>query len=99
MIVSGLHIHPESLSPSVKWGQNVIWIENNPSHVMTCHMSMKLLLTFVIAETKEEKKKRKAAVKEAKRDRRIEKKETRAAFAQEFQEESRKVTTQTIRLN
>ena len=49
---------------------------------MTCHMSMKLLLTFLIAETKEEKKKRKAAVKEAKRDRRIEKKETRAAFAQ-----------------
>lgn len=65
-------------------------------HGRFCHLK---LLTFIIAETKEEKKKRKAAVKEAKRDRRIEKKETRAAFAQEFQEESRKVTTQTIRLN
>ena len=57
------------------------------------------ILNFWKGETKEEKKKRKQAVKEAKRDRRIEKKETRAAFAQEFQEESRKVTTQTIRLN
>ena len=57
------------------------------------------ILNLLKGETKDEKKKRKAAVKEAKRDRRIEKKETRAAFAQEFKEESRKVTTQTIRLN
>ena len=99
VLISRFPIHPECLSPWVEWDQKVISIGNNPSHVMTCHMSMKLLLTFLIAETKEEKKKRKAAVKEAKRDRRIEKKETRAAFAQEFQEESRKVTTQTIRLN
>jgi len=51
-------------------------------------------------ETKEEKKARKQAVKAAKRDRRIEKKETRAAFAQEFANEARREVTQnTVRLN
>lgn len=50
-------------------------------------------------ETKEEKKKRKALVKEAKRERRIEKKETQAAFANEFKSESKKVTLQTVRLH
>ena len=26
------HVHPKNLSPWVKWGQNVILDENNPSH-------------------------------------------------------------------
>ena len=56
-------------------------------------------MMIILAESKEDKKKRKAAVKEAKKERRIEKKETQAAFATEFKHESRKTQAQTVRLH
>ena len=62
-------------------------------------MIVKIKIIRIKGETKEEKKKRKALVKEAKRERRIEKKETQAAFADEFKSESKKVTLQTVRLH
>ena len=34
------HVDPENLSPWVIWGQNVIWSENNPSHMSSTRVEL-----------------------------------------------------------